>query len=156
MPFSQGALDAFLLTYEKNTTNVDPAKVVSQFADSFLAAGPAGSIILPAAAFAQTLPARKQTFKDAGHQSSQLIARRDTRIGDRYVLVYTQWEMDFAPEGAHPFRLLAASSFLIDMGGADPKILAYLAHQDVFELMKQRAVPATALRSPDPASPSAQ
>jgi len=136
MPFTPQALDQFMATYERNTASDDPAAVVAQFADTFLAAGPDGSVVIPAAAFAQKLPLRKQHFDNAGLRFTRLIARRDTPIGERYVLVDTQWQMDFAPPGKPAVTLTPQSSFLIDMGAPQPKILAYLSHQDIFKLME--------------------
>jgi hypothetical protein len=135
MPFTPQALDQFMTTYERNTASDDPADVVAQFADTFLAAGPDGSVLVSTTAFAQKLPMRKQHFENAGLRSTQLIARRDTLIGERYVLVDTQWQMDFAPAGKPAVTLTPQSSFLIDMGTPEPKILAYLSHQDIFKLI---------------------
>ena len=136
MPFDQQTLDQFMFTFERNTSSIDSAAVVSQFADTFIAAGPTGSTLVPAAAFAQTLPSRKQYFDKAGRRQSTLVARRDTRIGERYVLVDTQWQMGFVPVDKPDLSLTVGSSFLIDMGGSQPKILAYLTHQDIFQLIR--------------------
>jgi len=138
MPFAQETLDHFLSTYEQNTVNPDPDVVVTQFADTFIAGGPSGAMVVPAALFAERLPARKRRFQEAGLQSTELRARRDRRIGDRYVLVETEWTMNFVPEGKPATSLTVTSSFLIDMGGSEPRILAYLAHQDIFQMMQER------------------
>jgi hypothetical protein len=127
-------------TFERNTANDDAAIVAAQFADTFLAAGPGGAIMVPAVAFAQKLPDRKRIFDAAGLQSSKLVSSRDTRLGDRYVLVDTKWQMDFVPDGKPATCLTVGSSFLIDMGGPEPKILAYVTHQDIFEKMKERGL----------------
>jgi hypothetical protein len=136
MPFEQQALDQFIVTFERNTSSTDFAAVVSQFADTFIAAGPTGSSLVPAAAFAQTLPSRKQYFDKARRRQSTLVSRRDTHIGERYALVDTQWQMDFSPVDKPDLALTVGSSFLIDMGGSQPKILAYLTHQDIFQLIR--------------------
>ncbi|AXC11448.1 hypothetical protein ACPOL_2124 [Acidisarcina polymorpha] len=135
--FTQEALDSFLSTFERNTTSSDPAVVIAQFAETFLAAGPAGSTLVPAATFAQMLPSRRQYFEKAGLRASQLIARHDMQIGERYVLVDTQWKMDFAPTDKPEITLTVGSAFLIDMGSSDPKILAYLTHQDIYQLIQE-------------------
>jgi hypothetical protein len=140
MSLAQDALDQFLLTYERNAANVHPEAVAAQFADSFIAAGPEGSAIISGKLFAQKLPQRKELFQRAGHRSSRLVSRRDIPIGDRYVVVDTRWEMDFAPDGQPGTSLNVGSVFLIDMGGPEPKILAYLTHQDIFRLMQERGL----------------
>ncbi len=138
MPFTQDALDQFLSTYERNTSSDDPTQVAAQFADDFLAAGPQGPVIVPAAVFAQKLPARKRLFDEAGLESARLTSRRDLRLGERYVLVETKWRMNFASEGKPGTSMDVGSSFLVDMGGSEPRILVYVAHQDVFQMMKDR------------------
>ncbi len=140
MPSLQDALDQFLLTYERNAANGDPKAVAAQFADSFIAGGPEGSAIIPSKLFVQKLPQRKEIFRQAGHRVSRLVERRDVQIGDRYVMVDTRWEMEFAPEGKPGENLNVGSAFLIDMGGPEPKILAYLAHQDIFRLIQERGL----------------
>jgi hypothetical protein len=144
MSYSKEALDDFMATYERNAVDSTPSAVLLQFAENFLAAGPAGPVLVPAAAFAQHLPARKQSFDKAGLQSSKLTSRRDLRLGDRYVLVDTDWQMDFAPADMPHATLTAKSSFLVDMGQAKPKILAYISHQDIFQLMQERGLIARA------------
>jgi len=140
MPFTQDALDQFLVSYERNAASGHPEAVAAQFADSFIAGGPEGSAIIPGKIFAQKLPQRKELFQRAGHRSSQLVARRDIPIGDRYVVVDTRWKMDFAPDGKPGTSLNVGSAFLIDMGDSEPKILAYLAYQDIFRLMQERGL----------------
>jgi hypothetical protein len=136
MSLTQKALDQFMKEFERNTSCGDPARVISQFADPFLAAGPDGSMVIPAALFGQQLPGRKEQFDRAGRVSSKLVDRRDTRISDRYFLVETRWRMDFAPNDKPATALTVGTSLLIDMGSAEPKILAYLPHQDIFRLMR--------------------
>jgi hypothetical protein len=138
MPFTQNALDQFFSTYERDSLSDDPAKAAAYFADHFLAAGPQGPMMVPAAAFAQRLPARKQLFNDAGLTSTELTSRRDLRLGDRYVLVETEWTMNFLPENQPSTNLAVSSSFLIDMGSSEPRIVAYIPHQDIFQIMKER------------------
>jgi hypothetical protein len=137
MNFSQETLDRFLQAYEQNTNNSDTSAAAAQFADTFVAAGPDGPVMVPAALFARSLPARKQQLEKAGLRQSKLIARSDTPISERYVLVRTQWQIDFIPQDRPARAITVSSSFLIDMGGSEPKILVYLAGQDIFKLLQE-------------------
>ncbi len=138
MPFSQDRLDQFFAIYERNSLSDDPGTAAAQYAEAFLAAVPQGPQIVPAALFAEKLPMRKRLFDEAGLVSTELTSRRDLRLGERYVLVGTEWRMNFVPENREATSFEVASSFLIDMGGSEPKIVAYIAHQDVFQIMKER------------------
>lgn len=48
--------------------------------------------------------------------------------------------MDFIPKGELAASITVSSSFLIDMGGTVPKILAYLSHQDIFRLLRNQGL----------------
>jgi hypothetical protein len=46
--------------------------------------------------------------------------------------------MDFAPGGGAATEIRVSSTFLVDMKGEEPKILVYLAHQDVLRILEDR------------------
>jgi hypothetical protein len=140
MSYNQDTLDQFMAAFEQNTTAARPETAAAQFATHFVAGGPQGSAVVPVEFFVQKLPERKELFRQAGLQSRKLVGRRDTQVGDRYALVQTQWQMDFAREDRTAVTFVVGSSFLIDMGGSEPKILAYLSDQDVFQLMRERGL----------------
>lgn len=129
------AVDQFLSTFEANANSADSTAAAAQFAETFIAAGPDGAMAVSAGDFPKALDMRKRIFGNAGSKSSKLISREQIRIGDRYVLIDTRWQMNFAPEGKPSASIEAGSAFLIDIGGAEPRILLYAAHQDIFKHM---------------------
>jgi hypothetical protein len=138
------ALDRFISTFEHNANQDDPAVVVSQFADTFIAAGPAGSMAVRASDFQQALVLRKLVFEKAGRKSSRLISKKETLLGDRFAVLDTHWRFEFAPENGAAWNLETRSSFFLDMGdemrGDLPKILVYAAHQDILKLLKEHEI----------------
>jgi hypothetical protein len=54
--------------------------------------------------------------------------------------VDTEWRFVLAPKERPEVTLTNGSSFLIDMGGAEPRILVYLSHQDIFERMRSHGL----------------
>jgi len=131
------AIGQFLSTFEANANSGDMAASAAQFADNFIAAGPDGAKTVHASDFPKALEMRKKFFDKAGCKSSKLISQKQTGIGDRYVLVDTRWQMDFEPEGKPAASIETGSAILLDIGGAEPKILLYAAHQDIFKRMRE-------------------
>ena len=128
--------DAF--ARQSSTDNVQAQ--TAQFADVFLAAGPQGAKCVRSADFAQALTKRKQLFDSFGCQSTALVSLDETALDARYVLVSTRWQMTFNRSNADPEQVLADSTFIIDTEPADFKIVLYLAHQDIMQVLKDRSI----------------
>jgi hypothetical protein len=104
----------------------------------FLAAGPDGSMLVRARDFRLALRKRKEIFTTAGCKRTTLLWSRATALDKRYSLIDTAWQMDFAPGGGAATEIRVSSTFLVDMKGEEPKILVYLAHQDVLRILEDR------------------
>jgi hypothetical protein len=129
----------FFQTYQLHNSSGDLPAIVSHFADTFLAVGPQGAQCVRATDFAIALPKRKQLFESLGSQSTALVSIHETSLDDRYVLARTQWQMTFDREG-NTQNILVDSTFLLDTGNADVKILLYLPHQDIMQVLKDRGI----------------
>jgi hypothetical protein len=129
----------FFKIYELLISNDDISALVSLFEDVFLAAGPQGAQCVRAEDFALALPKRKQLFDKLGCQSTALVSLQETALDDRYALAKTKWRMTFhQPSGNQ--EVLVDSTFLLNMGRPDPKILLYLATQDIMQILKDRGI----------------
>ena len=142
---AQDALDRFIANFGHNANHGSPSAVVAQFADTFIAAGPSGSMAVRASDFASALAMRKQVFAKAGYKSSKLVSKKETLLSDRFAVLDTCWRFEFAPESASAWDVETRSSFFLEMGdemrGDDPKILVYAAHQDILKLLKEHELP---------------
>ena len=138
MELKEGAGVRFMQTFARNSAEGNGAELVAQFADSFLYAGPAGNKWVRAGDFALALPKRKQVFEQAGHRSTELIDAQEFWLGERYVLVRTRWRFAFELPPSAPYTLDTESSFLVDAGAEPFRILVYVAHQDIVEMMRER------------------
>jgi hypothetical protein len=139
------AMERFFRTFEANASTHNPDGQASQFADVFLAAGPQGTQPVRAADFALALPKRKQLFDRMGCRSTQLVSLTEKRLDTRYVLAQTVWKMTFQRPDLAPQDLLVESSYIIDTGGEgasgeDAKIVFYLAHQDIMQIVRDRGL----------------
>ena len=130
-------LARFFETYQQ-ANNGDGALAAALFADTFLAAGPDGATAVPAAAFAPALQKRKKLFSRLGSQGAELVFLEETPLDGRYALARTRWRMTFRREGRPDEVLLVDSTFLVDL--VAERILVYLAHQDIFAILRQRGL----------------
>ena len=134
------SVEAFLRRFELNNNESDFSAAVSQFADTFMAAGPQGAQCVRAGDFALALPKRKQLFESFGCHSMQLVSVDAHSLGDRYSIAHTQWKMNFANNELSTEGMFVKSTFIVDITEADFRIVLYLAHQDVMLRLKERAV----------------
>ena len=131
-----GFFDSF--AQHNNSDNIHAQ--VAPFADTFLAAGPQGAKCVNSADFALALQRRKQLFDSLGCKSATLASLEEVPLDARYVLVRTKWKMTFSRPNADPEHVLADSTFIVDTGSAEFKIVLYLASQDIFQVLKDRGI----------------
>ena len=130
----------FLQSYEANAASRDLPSLLSQFSDPFMAAGPTGVQCLRATDFASALSKRIQLFSGLGAQPSKLVSCHETRLDDRFVMAETRWHMTFIREGQSTKEAFADSLFILDMAAESPKIIFYLAHQDLVATLRDLGI----------------
>ena len=124
---------------KSNADNI-PAQV-SQFADPFISADPHGSRCVRLEDFAAALPKRKLLLDRLGCKPAVLVSLRETQLDARYVLARTTWSFDFARANpGEAEQVLADSTFLIDTGDEEFKIVMYMAHQDIMQVLRDRGI----------------
>ena len=64
----------------------------------------------------------------------------EQRLAARYVMAATQWKMTFVRTGAKPEEIVVDSIFIVDTGSNSPKIILYLANQDIMQILKDRGL----------------
>lgn len=102
------------------------------YAETFLAGGPEGARCIRAEDFLKALPKRKEMFETAGCRKTELAGVTETPLDERYKMARTKWRMTFAREGGEKV-VEVESTFLVDVGGETPRILAYISHQDALK-----------------------
>ncbi len=88
--------------------------------------------------FAPALRKRKEIFNNAGCKRTTLLRSRATALDKRYSLIDTARQMDFPPGERAATEIRVSSTFVVDMNGEEPKILVYLAHQDILRILEDR------------------
>ena len=102
------------------------------FDETFLAADPDGARPVPRAQFLQVLPRRAELFAAAGIGRVVLTDLEHQVLDDTYVLARTGWRGERSG-GEPPVRL--ASSFLLRRDGEGLRVVLYLNHQDLRQVL---------------------
>lgn len=140
MEAKSSALIRFIEAFAKNSANRDFAASAAQFADSFLAAGPAGAQCVRAADFALALPRRAELFDSLGRKSTDLIAVRDFWLDDRYAIAHTTWCFAFLRLDDAIETVNSESIFVVDTGLDPWRIVMYLNPSEIMETLRQRGI----------------
>ena len=135
------AIGRFFQLFEQKSGEESIPAQVSLFADPFISADPHGTRCVRLADFAAALPKRKMLFDRLGCKPAVLVNLDETPLDARYVLAKTTWRFDFVranPEEAE--HVLAESTYLVDTGNEEFKIVMYMAHQDIMQVLRERGI----------------
>jgi hypothetical protein len=133
-------VDRFFEAFQRASNSDDILSMVSHFAEAFLAAGPRGAQCVRSADFAKALPKRKQLFHRLGCQPATLVSLQQTPLDNRYVMAKTTWRFDFARGNHQMGEVLVDSTYLLDTSADEFKIVLYLTHQDIMEVLRERGI----------------
>lgn len=134
------AVSRYFQQYAQQSREDNILALVSHFSDQFVSANPQGAQCVRAADFASALPKRKQLFDRLGCQPATLVSLQETPLDVRYVLAKTTWRLVFARGEAGAEEVLVDSTFLVDTGEKEFKIVLYLAHQDIMQMLRERGI----------------
>jgi hypothetical protein len=133
------AIEEFLRTFEHTDSQREVDALVSQFAETFLVAGPEGSRAVKGSDFAVALPKRQEMFDKLGCRSAKLATVTVTKLDERYVMAATEWLMTFAHGDGESSEVSVGSTYIVDTKG-ELKILFYLTHQDIMAVLRERGI----------------
>jgi hypothetical protein len=132
-------VEQFFSEYERYANEGDAAGTASQFTEFFMAADPAGARAVPAKALLAAVPQRRKLTEEAGNHRTKLLSVEEKELGDRYVLVETEWLMEFGPD--KPVKGIGLrSTFIVYRSEGGLKIVFYLAHQNLMEVLMESGV----------------
>ena len=134
------ALDHFFESFQRDSNRDDIPSMVSHFAETFLAAGPQGAQCVRSTDFAAMLPKRKQLFARLGCRPATFVSLQQTPLDARYVTAKTTWRLDFDRGNAGIEEVLVDSTYLLDTGASPFKIVLYLSHQDIMQVLRERGI----------------
>lgn len=131
----------FFKAYERTIIAQDFKNTVKSFADPFILAGPRGAIAMNKSGFLELSRQAVELYKNAGRTSVKILSMDETPITDAYALVKTHWGLTFRKTGD---KIIESDiTFLVQKTGPEPKIVAFIDHQDDETMYKQLGIIST-------------
>jgi hypothetical protein len=127
-PNLDGQVEAFFGTFTAASDQLDVDRLAELFAETFLAADPAGVQPVPRQALLDALPRRAALFTAAAIARVVLADLQHHALDDTYVLARTEWRGE-RTRGLTPVRL--SSTFILRREVDRLRVVFYLNHQDL-------------------------
>ena len=127
-----GQVEAFFDAFAAASDQLDLDRLAELFAETFLAADPAGVQAVPRQAFLRALPRRAELVAAAGITRVVLADLQHHALDDAYVLARTDWRAE-RTGASTPVRL--SSTFILRRDGDRLRVVVYLNHQDLARVL---------------------
>jgi ketosteroid isomerase-like protein len=128
-----GQVEAFFDAFAAASDQLDTDRLAGLFAETFLAADPAGVQPVPRQAFLRALPRRAELFAAAGVTRVALIDLQHHALDDTYVLARTDWRAERPGAASTSVRL--SSTFILRRDADRLRVVVYLNHQDLAQVL---------------------
>jgi len=138
---SREQLDTLFKEYETAFDKLDVKTISGYCADSFISAGPKGSITQSRKDYEKKAEQATKFYKSVGRNSAKIISKRVMPICNDYSMVVVRWGITFDKTGN---KLIEFDiSYIIQETGNEPKIILFISHEDEEEAMKKLALQKT-------------
>jgi len=132
---SRDQLDTLFKEYETAFDKLDLKKISGYCADSFISAGPKGSITQSRKDFEKKAEQTNKFYKSVGRTSARIISKRVMPICNDYSMVVVRWGITFDKTGNKLIEF--DRSYIIEETGSEPKIILLISHVDEEAAMKK-------------------
>jgi len=138
---SRDQLDTLFKEYETAFDKLDVKTISGYCADSFISAGPKGSITQSRKDYEKKAEQATKFYKSIGRNSAKIISKRVMPICNDYSMVVVRWGITFDKTGNKIIEF--DTSYIIQEIGNEPKIILLISHEDEEEAMKNLALQKT-------------
>ena len=135
---SREQLDTLFKEYETAFNKLDVKTISGYCADSFISAGPKGSITQSRKDYEKKAEQATKFYKSVGRNSAKIISKRVMPICNDYSMVVVRWGITFDKTGNKIIEF--DTSYIIQEIGNEPKIILLISHEDEEEAMKKLAL----------------
>ena len=135
---SRDQLDTLFKEYEAAFDKLDVKTISGYCADSFISAGPKGSITQSRKDYEKKAEQATKFYKSIGRNSAKIISKRVMPICNDYSMVVVRWGITFDKTGNKLIEF--DTSYIIQEIGSEPKIILLISHEDEEEAMKKLAL----------------
>jgi hypothetical protein len=133
-------IQVFFDQYAQSRTDMDVDRIASQYADSFMMAGPTGARAVEKSAILAAFTSGQAFLKASGHTSTGVVSLEETRLDQQYVLVRAQFVWRFEKEPARPIDVTVNSTFVLYSGSGAPRIVFQHEHEDFQQALRASGV----------------
>ena len=128
-------LEKLFAEYEKAFSELNIEKNATLFADTFISAGPKGTIAQSKDEFVKMGKQASEFYKSVGQTSGKIISKKFTPISDQYTMATIHWGVSFKKTGNRMIEFDV--SYIVNETANEPKIILFIAHQDEEAAMKK-------------------
>lgn len=125
---SRDQLDALFKDYETAFDKLDLKTISGYCADSFISAGPKGSVAQSKKEYEKKAEQVTQFYRSVGRKSARIISKRVMPICNEYSMVVVRWGVTFEKMGTKQVEFDV--SYIIQETDVDPKIILLISHED--------------------------
>ena len=131
------SLKQFFARYEEGANTFDPDLVTSQFAESFMGAGPSGVLCgRNDQEFREAIAQREEFFRQIGFRSARVLDVVETPVDECYTMAKVHWHMAFEKEPGNLLEFKFFITYFLYDPGSGPKVVFYISHDDEQQVMK--------------------
>jgi hypothetical protein len=123
--------------YQKAYSALDLETTAKFFSDTFISAGPKGTMAQSRADFESWAKEAAAFYRKMGLVSGKILSSNEIPLADHHSVVTVHWGVWFRKTGDTPIEFDV--SYIVDKTGPEPKIVMFIAHQDEEEAMEKLA-----------------
>lgn len=131
---NRGRIDQLFTEYERAFSALDVKKSAEFFADTFISAGPKGTIAQSREDFLKRADEAARFYKRVGQTGAHIVSKTYSEISEQYTLVAVHWLATFQKL---PEPVEFDVSYIVDETQREPRIVMFISHQDEEEAMQR-------------------
>jgi ketosteroid isomerase-like protein len=140
MDVATPAVQEFFDQYARSRSAMDVDRVVSQYADACMFAGPDGARVAEKQAILEGFTKALELLKTVGHTSTTLASINEARVDERYAMVRAQFVWRFEKTEAPPIEVTVDSTFILYVKNGVTTIVFQHEHEDFWAALRTRGV----------------
>ena len=128
-------MDDLFKEYEESFAKLDFKSIAKLYGDSFISAGPKGTISNSKQDFINKAGEFAEYHKKVGMTSARKLSCYELSISNEYSLVTVHWGVTFEKLGNQKVEFDV--TYIVQKTGNEPKIIMFISHEDEAEAMKR-------------------
>ena len=121
--------------YEKAYSALDFETTAGFFADTFISAGPKGTIAVSKTDFLAKAEQAADFYRSVGLEYGKILSTKEIPIAGHHSIITVHWGVKFRKTGDKLIEFDV--TYIVDQTGPEPRIVMFVAHEDEEEAMKR-------------------